>query len=456
MIQGLETRVAPNSLDAEVAVLGAVLLDNDTLAVLTDVTPEMFYRESHRRIWQAMKNIESRGGDNPIDLVTLSEELRTRGQLDEIGGATYLIGLSESVPTAVYAEYYARILKEKHALRQLIHNSGRIMQMAYESELPVDEIQDRAQQLIYDVTSQETVEADSADGEQAVGLFMEWLEGNKGQPFATGLKDVDEMLGGGLYPESLIVLGAPPRVGKSTFALNVADRIAESYKDEYDALYFAMEMSADEITSRRVAARARVDFQRLRAYKQDPKNNPLTEQDWTRISKALETIRQVPLTIYDRPGMSYNYIASKARAHMRKRGKKLSLVVVDYLQIMDFSAFSKAGSNESSEIGKTANAFKRLARELQCPIMVVSSLSRDVEKRPNHRPMLSDLRASGDIEYAAKEIFFLYRDEIYNPDTDQQGIAEFIIGKQRNGPVGVVKLQFHGAQMRFNSLATGN
>lgn len=453
MTMAHQVRVAPHSVDAEVAVLGSVLLDNDSLGFLVDLTPDMFYREAHRRIFQAIRNIETRGSGNPIDLVTLSEEMDTRGWLEEIGGASYLIGLSESVPTTVYVEYYARIVKEKFTLRQLIQRSGQIMQMAYDAENPVSEIQDRAQQLIYDVTSTETAEVEHADGEQAVQLFMDWLEGNKGQPYPTGYKDIDTMLGGGLYPESLIVLGAVPRVGKSTLALNIADNISEFCPDK-DVLYFAMEMSADELTSRRVASRARIDFQKLRAYKLDPKQNPLVESEWTRIATAAEKIRGLPLTVYDRPGMSYAYIASKVRAHIRRRGRKVSLIVVDYLQIMDFSSFASQGSNDAAAIGKVSNAFKRLAREMECPILLVSSLSRDVEKRPNHRPMLSDLRASGDIEYAAKEVFFLYRDEIYNPETDQQGVAEFIIAKQRNGPVGTVKLQFNGAHMRFNSLAS--
>lgn len=438
-------RVAPNSIDAEVSVLGSILLDNDTLINLGDqVNSDMFYRESHRKIFSAMRLLADRG--QPIDLVTLSEELRAKNVLDEVGGVSYLVGLSESVPTAVYAEYYARIIQEKFTLRQLIQASGKIMQLAYDGEVALDELLDKSEQLIFDVSQKEgsdefqsmnTVMHDTFEYITKLHATGGHIEGTK-----SGFRDLDSMITG-FSPGSLNVLAARPSMGKTAFALSIAQNVALRGEGKTTAV-FSLEMPAQQLALRMLCSEARVDMNRVRS-------GQLSEQDFVRLANAAARLSEAPIYIDDVPNLTANELRSKLRRVKTKTGS-LGLVVIDYLQLMSGSK-GGGGENRQQEISAISRGLKGIARELEVPVIVLSQLSRAVEQRPNHRPMLSDLRESGAIEQDADIVMFIYRDEYYNKETDQQGIAEIIIGKQRNGPVGTVKLQFHSQHVRFNDLA---
>ncbi len=442
----LVTRVPPHNNDAEVSVLGSVLLDNDTLINLGDsVTPEMFYREGHRKIFAAMRNLQERG--EPVDLITLSEELRVRGLLDEVGGLGYLVGLSDQVPTAAYAEHYARLVQEKHTLRQLISASGKVMQLAYDAQLPLEDLLDRSEKLIFEVAEQKKKGEATQAMSQVVHDTFEYitlLHNAKGIPdgVPSGFKDLDEQISG-MQKGSLNVLAARPSMGKTAFALSIAQNVA--LRGEKVVAVFSLEMPAVQLALRLISSEARVDMNRIRS-------GQLNERDFERLAHAAGRLADAPLVIDDEPELTVNALRSKLRRISSQHGP-LGLVVIDYLQLMSGGSRGGGPENRQQEISTISRNLKGIAREMEVPVMVLSQLSRAVEQRPNHRPMLSDLRESGAIEQDADIVMFIYRDEYYNKETDQQGIAEIIIGKQRNGPVGTVKLQFHSQHVRFNDLA---
>ncbi len=439
-------RVPPHSNDAEISVLGSILLDNDTLGLLGDsVATEMFYRESHRKIFEAMRRLQDRG--EPVDLVTLNEDLRVKGQIDEVGGVTYLIGLSEQVPTAAYAEHYARIIQEKYTLRQLISASGKAMQLAYEAQMPLEDLLDRAEKMIFEVAEQKKKGEGFQIMSETVTETFEYitlLHQNKGIPdgVSSGFRDLDEKISG-LQKGSLNVLAARPSMGKTAFALSIAQNVA--LRGEKTVAVFSLEMPAIQLTLRMLCSEARVDMNRIRS-------GQLNERDFERLAHAAGCLADAPMIIDDEPDLTLNNLRSKLR-RMSAQYNQLGLVVIDYLQLMSGGKSNGGSDNRQQEISTISRGLKSLARELEVPIIVLSQLSRAVEQRPNHRPMLSDLRESGAIEQDADIVMFIYRDEYYNKETDQQGIAEIIIGKQRNGPVGTVKLQFHSSYVRFNDLA---
>ena len=438
-------RIPPHNNDAEISVLGSVLLDNDALIQLSDsVSAEMFYREGHRKIFTCMRGLQERG--EPVDLVTLSDELRTRGQLDEVGGLSYLIGLSEQVPTAAYAEHYARIVQEKHTLRTLIQASGRVMQLAYEAQLPLEDLLDRSEKLIFEVAEQKKGgEATQAMGDVVHDTFeyITLLHSNKGIPdgVSSGFRDLDEQISG-FQKGSLNVLAARPSMGKTAFALSIAQNVA--LRGEKVVAVFSLEMPAVQLALRMLCSEGRVDMNRIRS-------GQLGERDFERLAHSAGRLAEAPMVIDDEPDLTVNALRSKLRRISAQHGP-LGLVVIDYLQLMSGSK-GGGGENRQQEISLISRQLKNIAREMEVPVIVLSQLSRAVEQRPNHRPMLSDLRESGAIEQDADIVMFIYRDEYYNKETDQQGIAEIIIGKQRNGPVGTVKLQFHSSHVRFNDLA---
>jgi replicative DNA helicase len=438
-------RIPPHNNDAEISVLGSILLDSDALIQLSDsVTAEMFYREGHRKIFTSMRGLQERG--EPVDLVTLSDELRTRGQLDEVGGLSYLIGLSEQVPTAAYAEHYARIVQEKHTLRTLIQASGRVMQLAYEAQLPLEDLLDRSEKLIFEVAEQKKGgEATQAMGDVVHDTFeyITLLHSNKGIPdgVSSGFRDLDEQISG-FQKGSLNVLAARPSMGKTAFALSIAQNVA--LRGEKVVAVFSLEMPAVQLALRMLCSEGRVDMNRIRS-------GQLGERDFERLAHSAGRLAEAPMVIDDEPDLTVNALRSKLRRISAQHGP-LGLVVIDYLQLMSGSK-GGGGENRQQEISLISRQLKNIAREMEVPVIVLSQLSRAVEQRPNHRPMLSDLRESGAIEQDADIVMFIYRDEYYNKETDQQGIAEIIIGKQRNGPVGTVKLQFHSSHVRFNDLA---
>ncbi|WP_027483861.1 replicative DNA helicase [Deinococcus pimensis] len=442
------TRVPPHNNDAEVSVLGSILLDNDALLQLGDsVTSDMFYREGHRKIFTAMRGLHERG--EPVDLVTLTDELRRVNQLDEIGGISYLIGLSEHVPTAAYAETYARIVQEKFTLRQLIGASGKVMQMAYEGQLPLEDLLDKSQKLVFDVAQQKKNEEfkhmSSVVHETFEFITNMHASGGIGEGIRTHFKDLDEQTNG-LQKGGLVVLAARPSMGKTAFALSIAQNVALR-GDGKAVMVFSLEMPAVQLALRMLCSEARVDMNRVRS-------GQLNERDFERLANAAGRMAEAPMVIDDEPDLTLNDLRSKCRKVIAQYGN-LGLIVIDYLQLMSGSKGGGGGNeNRQQEISAISRGLKQIARELDVPVIVLSQLSRAVEQRPNHRPMLSDLRESGAIEQDADIVMFIYRDEYYNKETDQQGVAEIIIGKQRNGPVGTVKLQFHSQHVRFNDLVT--
>ncbi|UQN07252.1 replicative DNA helicase [Deinococcus sp. QL22] len=381
----LTPRVPPHSNDAEISVLGSILLDNDTLAQLGDtVSPEMFYREGHRKIFAAMRMLQEKG--EPVDLVTLSEHLRSKGALDDVGGLTYLIGLSDQVPTAAYAEHYARIVQEKHTLRMLISASGKAMQLAYDAQLPLEDLLDRAEKMIFEVAEQKKKgEAFQAMGEVVHNTFeyITLLHANKGIPdgVSSGFRDLDEQISG-LQKGSLNVLAARPSMGKTAFALSIAQNVA--LRGEKSVAVFSLEMPAVQLALRMLCSEARVDMNRIRS-------GQLNERDFERLAHAAGRLAEAPMIIDDEPDLTLNGLRSKLRRISAQHGQ-LGLVVIDYLQLMSGGKSNGGSDNRQQEISTISRGLKGLARELEVPIMVLSQLSRAVEQRPNHRPMLSDLR----------------------------------------------------------------
>lgn len=378
-------RVPPHSNDAEISVLGSVLLDNDTLAALGDtVTPEMFYREGHRKIFAAMRRLQEQR--EPVDLVTLTEHLRVSGDLDNVGGIPYLIGLSEQVPTAAYAEHYARIVQEKHTLRQLIQASGKAMQLAYEQQLPLEDLLDKAEKMIFEVAEQKKKgEAFQAMNEVVSDTFeyITLLHANKGIPdgVSSGFRDLDEQISG-LQKGSLNVLAARPSMGKTAFALSIAQNVA--LRGEKTVAVFSLEMPAVQLALRMLCSEARVDMNRIRS-------GHLNERDFERLAHAAGRLAEAPMVIDDEPDLTLNALRSKLRRIAAQHGQ-LGLVVIDYLQLMSGGKSSGGSDNRQQEISTISRGLKGLARELEVPVIVLSQLSRAVEQRPNHRPMLSDLR----------------------------------------------------------------
>ncbi len=438
------SRTPPQNLEAEQSVLGSVLLDNEVYpAVEGLIGADHFYKESHRKIWRAVERLFRRS--EPMDLVTLTEELRQSGELEAIGSVPYLIGLADSVPTAAYAETYARIVVEKATLRDLISASGQIMQSAYDQAMPLEQILDKAEANIFELSStkrshhfQLMDDLVSETFEHVQELFS---NPNPVTGLPTGFKELDLMTSG-LQPSTLNVLAARPSMGKTALALTIAQNAAIRYGKSVGV--FSLEMSGIQLVMRMLCSEARIDMARLRG------RQP-SDRDFLRMTDAANLMSQSKIFIDDHSDLTIMELRSRARRLMAE--KDLDLLVIDYLQLMSGGGRFGGGENRQQEISTISRGLKVLARELDIPVLVLSQLSRAVESRTDKRPMLSDLRESGAIEQDADLVMFIYRDEYYDKQSEKQGIAEIIIGKQRNGPVGKVELQFHDAHVRFNDLA---
>ena len=441
----MESRTPPQNLEAEQSVLGSILLDNEVLANIEGMlVPEHFYKEGHRKVFRAIERLSKRG--EPIDLVTLTEELRQSGELENIGSVPYLIGLADSVPTAAYAENYARIVLEKATLRELIGTSGQIMQTAYDQALPLEQILDKAESRIFELSSSKRRHSFEGMTSLVTDTFNHinelFANPDPVSGLRTGFKELD-VITAGLQPSSLNVLAARPSMGKTAFALTIALNAALRGKETVGV--FSLEMSALQLVTRMLCSEARVDMSRVR-------NGQLSERDFQRLADTAGKMSEANIFIDDSADLTVMELRSRARRLMAEQG--LGLVIVDYLQLMSGGG-RNGGENRQQEISAISRGLKALARELDVPVLVLSQLSRAVESRPNKRPMLSDLRESGAIEQDADLVMFIYRDEYYDSQSEKQGIAEIIIGKQRNGPVGTLELQFHNAHVRFNDLAKG-
>jgi len=437
----MNTRVPPCSPEAEASLLGAVLLDNTVLDRLeVELPPEAFYQESHCKIWSGIIRLRER--QEPIDLVTLSEELRRSGELEAVGGLSYLVGLSEHTPTAAHAEYYGRIVTEKWILRRLIGAAGEAMQLAYSEAGRVEDILDTASRKLLEVATQGQVRQARPLPEllhETFDLIQRQIQGGSDDQVQTGFRALDEIIGG-LGRGSLNVIAARPGMGKTALALSIALNVAR--RGQAVAI-FSLEMPAVQLVTRMLCSEARIDMSRLR-------QGQLLDRELSRLADAAGRMAEARLLIDDTPSLTLMEL--RARARRLHSEHRLGLIVVDYLQLLSGSL---SGENRQQEIAAISRGLKGLARELDVAVIALSQLSRAVEARPNKRPMLSDLRESGAIEQDSDLVLFIYRDEYYNPHSEQAGIAEVIVGKQRNGPTGTAELQFHAAHVRFNDLARG-
>ena len=439
----MEGRTPPNNLEAEKSVLGSVLLDNEVYANLEGaIAAEHFYKEGHRKIWRSLERLFRRG--EPMDLVTVVEDLRQAGDLEAVGSVAYLIGLTDGVATAAYAESYANIVREKAVLRDLIGASGRILQSAYEQAAPLEQLLDQAESAVFEISSSKRRSFFEGMPQLVSDTFAQINEHfNNPDPVTgtrMGFKELDSLTSG-LQPSSLNVLAARPSMGKTAFALTIAQNVA--LREKRAVGIFSLEMSGVQLVTRMLCSEARVDMSRVRS-------GQLSDRDFQRLADTAGRMAEAPIYIDDHADLTVMELRSRSRRLMAEHD--LGLIVIDYLQLMSGNSRSQS-ENRQQEISNISRGLKALARELDIPVLVLSQLSRAVESRPNKRPMLSDLRESGAIEQDADLVMFIYRDEYYDPHSEKQGIAEIIIGKQRNGPVGQLDLQFHNAHVRFNDLA---
>jgi replicative DNA helicase len=435
-------KIPPQNLEAEMAVLGSMLLDEEAIAVaIESLDREAFYKEAHRKIFDKIAALFS--ADKPVDLVTLTNELKKDGALDEAGGASYLAGLANAVPTAANISHYAAIVKEKSILRALINNATRIVSLCYESEGNVDAVVDSAEKFIFEVSDKKIQGAGFIplkelikDSIEAIDLLYQKKAHVTGVP--TGYVDFD-IRTAGLQPSDLIVVAGRPSMGKSAFALGIAEYAAVAAK--VPTAIFSLEMSKEQLVQRLLCAHAKVDAHKVRT-------GYLATSDWPRLTAAAGKLSSAPIFIDDTPAISVMELRAKARR--LKLHHDIRLIILDYLQLMRGSAGMESRQQEISEISRS---LKALARELNVPVVAISQLSRAVESRTDHRPQLSDLRESGAIEQDADVVVLLLREEYYNPTPDNQGLAEVIIAKQRNGPVGSTQLTFIKEYTRFENIA---
>jgi replicative DNA helicase len=438
---GEPSRVPPHNIEAEQSVIGGILLDNDALpSVLEILGGEEFYRGAHRTIFAAMIDLFDK--NEPCDLITISNALKTTKKLQEVGGASYLASLADGVPSAANVSHYARIVKEKSLLRNLISRATEIVARGFDSRMMVDELLDQAEQAIFQV-SEDRINPSFLPVKDLVKDTIKTLEQIydrrdivTGVP--TGFKELDNITSG-FQPSDLIIIAGRPSMGKTALALNIARNAAVD--GEVPVGIFSLEMNEAQLGLRLLCSEARVDSQNMR-------RGFLSEQDWPRLTRAAGTISEAPIFIDDSPVISALELRAKARR--LKRDQNLGLVIVDYLQLMRGGRRIDSREQEISEISRS---LKALAKELNLPVVALSQLNRRVEERHNKRPQLADLRESGAIEQDADVIVFIYRDEVYHPDSPDKGVAELIIGKQRSGPTGSAKLTFLTKYTRFDNLA---
>ena len=435
-------KVPPHSLEAEAAVLGGILLDNTALdRVAEHVSAEDFYREAHRKIFRAASELSQRS--EPIDLLTLTEALKTRGELAEVGGAAYVSELADRALSAANIQYHARIIREKAILRGLIATASEIVSRGYEAREEVARFVDEAEQAIYQIAERKTRGAFTRVGDMITETFrhIEQLYERKEMVtgVATGFTDLDRMTAG-LQPSDLIIVAGRPSMGKTSFCLNIAEHVA--IENGTGVAVFSLEMSKEQLVLRMLCSQARVDLSKVRT-------GFLAQKDFPRLAEAAGRIHDAPIYVDDTPALSALELRAKARRLKRDKDAKLGLIIVDYLQLMRGSG-ARDDSREQ-EISQISGSLKALAKELRLPVIALSQLNRQVEGRNPPKPRMADLRESGAIEQDADVIAFIYRDELYNPQSRDQGVAEIIIAKQRNGPVGDLRLAFRSEYTRFEN-----
>ncbi len=431
----------PYSVEAEEAVLGALLIDPESiLRVLSFLRAEHFYLRKHRWIYEALVALQERR--EPIDLLTLSRELESREQLEAVGGTAALAALMSRVPTAINIESYARMVEQAYVRRQLLDAAGKIARLAYDEDRPISEVVDQAERALFAI-SQRRAARDLRPIQDVASDYYDWVEqlyARRGELMGvpSGFRALDELLGG-FQKSDLIILAARPGVGKTSLMLSLALKAAELKKT---IAIFSLEMAAEQLVQRMVASLSRIDAQRLRLGR-------LHDDEWTRFTDAIGKLTDLSIYIDDTPALTPIQLRTKCRRLYSERG--VDMVFVDYLQLM---TAENRTENRVQEVSYLSRMLKALARELNVPVMVASQLSRAVEQRQDKHPVLSDLRESGSIEQDADVVIFIYRDELYHPETEYPNLAELIVAKHRSGPTGTVQLIFDKRYTQFRDAAT--
>jgi replicative DNA helicase len=438
-------RVPPHNLEAERSLLGAMLLSKEAVAVAVEIvrSADDFYKPAHGHVYDAVTTLYAAG--NAVDAVTVADELGRLGLLDLVGGLPALFEMQAATPATSNAARYATIVEEHALLRRLIGAAGQIADLGYELPDDVAAAVDRAESLVFEV-AQRRVTDSLAPLRDLLSAKLDHLEAlyERGETITgvpTGYVDLDERLSG-LQPSNLVIVGARPAMGKTSLALGMAAHAA--LEGGHPVLLFSLEMSHLELTQRLLGAEARVDATRLR-------NGRLLEADWPKISHAVGRLAEAPIYIDDNPNLTVMEIRAKAR-RLKSRLGQLGMVVVDYLQLMTGRTNAE---NRQVEVAEISRGLKILARELEVPVVALSQLSRNLEQRADKRPLLADLRESGSLEQDADVVLFIYRDEVYNPDSADRGTAEVIVAKHRNGPTGITRLAFLDHYTRFANMARG-
>jgi len=438
-------KVPPHSIQAEQSVLGGLMLDNERWDSVADKVASVdFYRKDHRMIFAAIQDLAEK--QVPFDVVTISEALTKMDELDNAGGLAYLSVLAKDTPSAANIVAYANIVRDRSVLRQLIHIGSDISESAFNSEgLTTSDLLEKAEKSVFEIAEQrQKGQVGFTPIKELLGTAVEKIEalfeqeGNiTGE--GTGFTDLDEMTSG-LQPGDLIIVAGRPSMGKTTIAMNMAENVAVG--SGKPVAVFSMEMPGDSLAMRMMSSLGRIDQNKVRTGKLD-------DDEWPRLTSAINLLAETKLFIDDSPGLTPNEVRSRARRLTRDNGQ-LGLIVLDYLQLMQSPA---SGDSRVAQISDISRGLKTMAKELHVPVMALSQLNRNLEQRPNKRPVMSDLRESGSIEQDADVIMFVYRDEVYNEDSPDKGMAELIIGKQRNGPIGTVRLTFLGKYTRFENCA---
>ncbi|MEX0267604.1 replicative DNA helicase [Leptolyngbyaceae cyanobacterium UHCC 1019] len=441
--QTFNDRIPPQNIDAEEAILGGIFLDPEALGRVTDlIRPEAFYLTAHQEIFRATLALQSKG--MATDLMSVSAWLRDRNLLEKVGGQNKLIQLIDRTVSAVNIDQYAALIVDKYMRRKLIQIGGEISQLGYDTSQDLPQVLDQSEQKVFSITQDRPQAGLTATADILTSTFTDIESRSLGMVLpglSCGYYDLDAMTQG-FQRSDLIIVAGRPSMGKTSFVMNIARNIAAFHK--LPVAIYSLEMSKEQLVQRLLASEVRIESGRLRSGR-------VSQQEWEPLGHAISSLSQVPIFIDDTPNISVTEIRSKARRLQAEQGGALGLIVLDYLQLMDGGS-----DNRVQELSKITRSLKALARELSVPVIALSQLSRGVEARTNKRPMMSDLRESGAIEQDADLIMMLYRDEYYNPDTPDRGIAEVIISKHRNGPTGTVKLLFESQFTQFRNLAAPN
>ncbi|MGL4772147.1 MAG: replicative DNA helicase [Clostridium sp.] len=440
-MEGDVMRSLPHSIEAEQSVIGSMIIDKTCIAQVAEKLEENdFYRDGHKVIFKAI--VEMYKKDMAVDLVTLLEYLKSNDSLERAGGITYITEVSSSVPTTANLESYAKIVEDKSTLRKLIKSATKIIEESYNNQGEVDDVVDQAQKKVFDISEKKS----SSDFEVLADVLergfveIERLCNNKGgiTGVGSGFRDLDEKTSG-FQKGDMVLIAARPSMGKTTFALNITENAA--LRQGKRVVVFSLEMPREQLAYKLLCSEANVDMLRLRT-------GNLDDKDWENIARATGPLSKAKIFIDDTAGVTVMEMRNKCRRLRMEQGK-IDMIMIDYLQLMSGSSGS---DNRQQEVSEISRSIKALAKEMECPVIALSQLSRAPEQRADHRPMLSDLRESGSIEQDADVVMFLYRDEYYNKETEEKNVGECIIAKQRNGPVGTVKLAWLGQYSKFGDL----